>query len=262
MPRLQGRRPATCTPKVTVVLPTDLRPRRGTPRRRSSTSSTSPTRADRATEPATHPEFHRCNSTDSPRRHRRRSSPPSAPPRSSTARPRRRASPRRARRARRRRPGRDAAPPRRRPPRRSAASSPAALARAPDPGRQLSLEPRARSGSSSRPRRRPTRLGDEYVSTEHLLLGDRRGRRRGPGAARAATAPVARHLLQALSSVRGGQRVTSPEPRGHLPGAREVRPRPHRRGARRQARPGHRPRRGDPAGHPGASAGARRTTRS
>ena len=29
------------------------------------------------------------------------------------------------------------------------------------------------------------RLGDEYVSTEHLLLGDRRGRRRGPGAARA-----------------------------------------------------------------------------
>ena len=59
-------------------------------------------------------------------------------------------------------------------------------------------------------------------------------------------------ILQALQSVRGGQRVTSPEPRGHLRRPREVRPRPDRRGARRQARPGHRARRGDPPGHPGA----------
>ena len=43
-------------------------------------------------------------------------------------------------------------------------------------------------------------------------------------------------------------------PRGHLPGARAVRPRPHRARPPGQARPGHRARRGDPPGHPGALA--------
>ena len=45
-----------------------------------------------------------------------------------------------------------------------------------------------------------------------------------------------------------------PEPGGDLPGAREVRPRPHRARRAGQARPGHRPRRGDPPRHPGAVA--------
>ena len=44
---------------------------------------------------------------------------------------------------------------------------------------------RGRSASSSWPRQEARRLGDEYVSTEHLLLGVARGRRRGPRAARA-----------------------------------------------------------------------------
>ena len=43
-----------------------------------------------------------------------------------------------------------------------------------------------------------------------------------------------------------------PEPRGAVPGPREVRPRPHRGRPQGQARPGHRPRRGDPPRHPGA----------
>ena len=42
--------------------------------------------------------------------------------------------------------------------------------------------------------------------------------------------------------------------RGHVPGALEVRPRPDRGRREREARPGHRPRRGDPARHPGALA--------
>ena len=44
------------------------------------------------------------------------------------------------------------------------------------------------------------------------------------------------------------------QPGGDLPGAREVRPRPDQRRARGQARPGRRPRRGDPPRHPGAEA--------
>ena len=51
-----------------------------------------------------------------------------------------------------------------------------------------------------------------------------------------------------------------PRPRGHLPGPREVRHRPHRAGARGQARPRDRPRRRDPPRRPGAVAAAPRTT--
>ncbi len=59
-----------------------------------------------------------------------------------------------------------------------------------------------------------TSLGDEFVSVEHLLL---------------ALELLPRDaLLGALQQVRGGQRVTSQDPGGELPGAREVRARPHR----------------------------------
>ncbi len=89
----------------------------------------------------------------------------------------------------------------------------AALARRPRiSGGSLSLDPRAkrvvdRAGEEAR------RLNDEYVSTEHLLLGtiDVGGE---------ATALLERHgagreaVLAALASVRGGQRVTSPNPEG------------------------------------------------
>ena len=83
-------------------------------------------------------------------------------------------------------------------------------------------------------------LGDEFVSVEHLLL---------------ALDVVPRDaLLEALAG-----RARRPEgdvagSRGHLPGAREVRARPDRARRGREARPGHRPRRGDPPRDPGALA--------
>ena len=53
-------------------------------------------------------------------------------------------------------------------------------------------------------------------------------------------------------SPRSAARTASPtRARGQVPGAGEVRPRPHRGSPRRQARPGHRPRRRDPPRHPG-----------
>jgi len=71
-------------------------------------------------------------------------------------------------------------------------------------------------------------MGDEYLSVEHILLAlaDRIGVSRD-------------QLLGALRQVRGSHRVTS-HPRGAVPGARAVRPRPHRPGACREARPCHR----------------------
>ena len=58
-------------------------------------------------------------------------------------------------------------------------------------------------------------------------------------------------VLAALAEVRGRQRVTDQNPEDDVPGAREVRPRPHRAGAPRQARPGDRPRRGGTPHDPG-----------
>ena len=96
------------------------------------------------------------------------------------------------------------------------------------------------------------RMKDEFVSTEHLLLalaaeGARDEAAQNPAAARRHAARV----LEALASVRGLAAGHRPEPRGQVPGARALRPRPDRAGAQGQARPGHRPRRGDPARHPG-----------
>ena len=77
-------------------------------------------------------------------------------------------------------------------------------------GGSLSLDPRART-VVERAEAEARRLGDEYVSTEHLLLGVAE-------AGGEAQAILDRHaagkeaLLQALQSVRGGQRVTSQHP--------------------------------------------------
>ena len=80
-------------------------------------------------------------------------------------------------------------------------------------GGSLSLDPRAKA-AIERAEAEARRLGDEYVSTEHLLLGVSRGGRRGP--ARSWRRQSAGHeaILQALQSVRGGQRVTSQNPEG------------------------------------------------
>ena len=89
--------------------------------------------------------------------------------------------------------------------------------------------------------------------------GARRAQRRVPlhrappaRAGRPARRRAASSCSPRMQEVRGSHRVTSPEPRGAVPGPREVRPRPHRGGPGREDRPGHRPRRGDPPRHPGA----------
>ena len=79
-------------------------------------------------------------------------------------------------------------------------------------GGSLSLDPRAKRAMELA-EDEAKRLGDEYVSTEHLLLavaevgGDARQILDRHGATREA-------ILNALQSVRGGQRVTSPNPEG------------------------------------------------
>ena len=79
-------------------------------------------------------------------------------------------------------------------------------------GGSLSLDPRAKRVLELA-EQEARRLGDEYVSTEHLLLGvlevggEGRQLLERHGAGREA-------VLGALQSVRGGQRVTSPNPEG------------------------------------------------
>ncbi len=79
-------------------------------------------------------------------------------------------------------------------------------------GGSLSLDPRAKRAMELA-EEEAKRLGDEYVSTEHLLLavaevgGDTRQLLDRHGATREA-------ILNALQSVRGGQRVTSQNPEG------------------------------------------------
>ena len=97
-----------------------------------------------------------------------------------------------------------------------------------------------------------------------VLARPRQGVRRGQearGRVRLDRAPAARARRRpARRAAREDQgrprRAARHEPgsRGHLPGALEVRPRPDRGRRAGQARPGDRPRRGDPARDPGALA--------
>jgi ATP-dependent Clp protease ATP-binding subunit ClpB len=79
-------------------------------------------------------------------------------------------------------------------------------------GGSLALDPRAKA-VFERAQAEARRLGDEYTSTEHLLLGVAE-------AGGEAQTILERHaagkeaILQALQSVRGGQRVTSQNPEG------------------------------------------------
>ena len=111
-------------------------------------------------------------------------------------------------------------------------------------GGQLTLDARARR-VLERASEEARRLGDEFVSTEHLLLGivDVGGDGQAPPGAR--TGRAARRCLGALAGIRGGQRVTSASPESTYQ-ALEKYGRDLTGGARREARPGDRPRRGDP----------------
>jgi ATP-dependent Clp protease ATP-binding subunit ClpB len=79
-------------------------------------------------------------------------------------------------------------------------------------GGQLGLDPRV-SKLVTAAEDEATELGDEYVSTEHLLLAASRA---GGDAQRLLGEAGAGHeaLLKALEGVRGSQRVTSPNPEG------------------------------------------------
>jgi len=95
------------------------------------------------------------------------------------------------------------------------------------------------------------RMKDEYVSVEHLVLAmfDEPA---GTGIGK-----IFKNLGLTREDFPQGPHRGSRQParhqrqsRSHLRGAREVRARPHPAGRAEQARPGHRPRRRDPALHP------------
>ena len=120
------------------------------------------------------------------------------------------------------------------------------------PGGRRPAQPRpARQALLERAEDEAKRLGDEYVSTEHLLLASSEA---GGDAQRILESAGAGHeaIVDALAVGARQPARHLARPRGHLPGARAVRPRPDRGRARGQARPGRRARRGDPPRHPGA----------
>ncbi len=108
--------------------------------------------------------------------------------------------------------------------------------------------------------REALQLGHNYIGTEHILLGLIR---EGEGVAAQVLVKlgadlnrVRQQVIQLLSRLPGQGAGRGRRPRGghpvHLAGARPVRPQPHPGRARGQARPGHRAREGDRAGHAGA----------
>ena len=97
-----------------------------------------------------------------------------------------------------------------------------------------------------------SRFKDEFVSTEHLLLAIAAQKRDPAGQLLDRAGATHDAILKALVSIRGTQRVTDPESRNQIPGARALRRRPHRIRPRGQARPGHRPRRRNPPRDAGA----------
>ena len=110
--------------------------------------------------------------------------------------------------------------------------------------------------------REALQLGHNYIGTEHMLLGLVR---EGEGVAAqvlvslgADLARVRQQVIQLLSGYQGKEAVGAGPGLVRvgdavgLAGARPVRPQPHPVGARGQARPRHRSRQGDRAGHAGA----------
>ena len=157
------------------------------------------------------------------------------------------------------------------PPRQPGALPRAPAARAPRPGSAARARRRsadalraeaeaklAQQAAHSRARR------SSRGASAALLEGPRPRRRRGAearGRLRLDRAPPARARRRAARRAaredQGGARRPARHlagSGGHLPGAREVRPRPDGAGGERQARPGDRPRRGDPPRDPGALA--------
>ena len=127
------------------------------------------------------------------------------------------------------------------------------------PAEMLYMTPRAKAALDIAVQQ-SQKLGDEFVGTEHLLLGIfLEGE--GPGSAILKDLGMTEEsLLRALArGARHRRRLRSHGDRREH--AQEVHARPDGARRRRPARPGDRPRRRDQAGHPGADAGGPRTTR-
>ena len=110
--------------------------------------------------------------------------------------------------------------------------------------------PAAVRGASSRPcgraEKEMARLGDEYISTEHLLLA-----LTDSGSGVADLLPDRGSLEKAVGEVRGPHKVTSPNPEDNVQALEKFGRDLTAEAEAGQARPGDRPRRGDPPGDPG-----------
>ena len=98
------------------------------------------------------------------------------------------------------------------------------------------------------------KAGDSFVTVERLLLAlaIEKGSEAGKILANAGVTP--QNLNAAIEALRKGRTAEFGVGRERLRRAQEICPRPHPGGARRQARSGDRPRRGNPPHHPGAVA--------
>ena len=114
---------------------------------------------------------------------------------------------------------------------------------------------------STRPSRSRQKAGDSYVTVERMLLALALAKNTDAGKA------LAKAGLNGEVAQRRDQQAARrphrrhPERRGPLRRAQEIRARPHRGGARGQARPGDRPRRGNPPHRSRSSPAAPRTIR-
>ena len=95
------------------------------------------------------------------------------------------------------------------------------------------------------------RAGDNYVTVERLLLALAAAAGTGAAKALAAARVDPQSLNRAIEEVRKGRKADTASAEEGYDALKEIHARPDRGGARRQARPGHRPRRGDPPHDPG-----------
>jgi ATP-dependent Clp protease ATP-binding subunit ClpB len=98
------------------------------------------------------------------------------------------------------------------------------------------------------------KAGDSYVTVERLLLAlaIEKDFEAGRILARAGVTPNG--LNEAINAMRKGRTADTASAENAYEALKKYARDPHRGGARRQARPGDRPRRGDPPHHPGAVA--------
>ena len=106
-----------------------------------------------------------------------------------------------------------------------------------------------------RPRRKPReKAGDSFVTVERLLLALALEKDSEAGKILAKAGVTPQNLNAAIEALRKGRTADSASAENAYDALKKYAPRSHRGGARRQARSGDRPRRGNPPHHPGAVA--------